>query len=229
VFDRALLYRETGALMYLAAPRPLDEQYFPPDVPFLGSRMRYVDAGAYTGDTIRALRQRGSDVEALIALEPDPQSFSLLSSEAKKFFGTDIAVLALPLGLSDKTDLLTFSGDGTAAASITSDGACVIQCVALDDVALSWRPTHIKMDIEGAEMSALAGMTSILRTYRPALAISAYHRPQDLWSLLLHIKNLDLGYEFRMRAYGHQTFDTVLYCSPLPERPMGCQAKVTLE
>ena len=83
VFDQALLYRETGDIASLENPRPLDEQYFPPDVPFIGQRMRYVDVGAYDGDTIRALIKNNSDIEALIALEPDAANFVLMSAEAR--------------------------------------------------------------------------------------------------------------------------------------------------
>lgn len=36
------------------------------------------------------------------------------------------------------------------------------------------------MDIEGAEVPALLGAKQTIRTFRPKLAISAYHRPDDL-------------------------------------------------
>jgi hypothetical protein len=70
------------------------------------------------------------------------------------------------------------------------------------------------MDIEGAEARAIAGMGGILRSDRPRLAISAYHRPNDLWSLLILIRGMALGYRFWLRTYGYQTFETVLYCVP---------------
>ena len=72
----------------------------------------------------------------------------------------------------------------------------------------------VKMDIEGAEARAIAGMGGILRSDRPRLAISAYHRPNDLWSLLILIRGMALGYRFWLRTYGYQTFETVLYCVP---------------
>jgi FkbM family methyltransferase len=214
VFDQALLYRETGGISHLASPCPLDEQYFPPDVPFVGKRMRYVDVGAYDGDTIRALVGSKADLEAVIALEPDAANFTLMAAEAQQLSTAGVEVIAAPLGLSDRCEMLSFSGDGTAASSITASGTTWVQCVSLDELAVSWHPTHVKMDIEGAEASAIAGMRQIIQNDRPALAISAYHRPHDLWSLLLLIQEMDLGYRFWLRAYGHQTFDTVLYCIP---------------
>jgi len=67
------------------------------------------------------------------------------------------------------------------------------------------------MEIEGAEQDALYGMSKLLQNQRPSLAISAYHKPTDLWSLGLWLDKLDLGCKFSIRCFGHQCFDTVLY------------------
>ena len=77
-----------------------------------------------------------------------------------------------------------------------------------------WAPTHVKLDIEGAESDALDGMTGLLTAVRPRLAVCAYHRPDHLWTLLLQLAALDLGYRFHMRCYGAQCFETVLYAIP---------------
>jgi hypothetical protein len=90
----------------------------------------------------------------------------------------------------------------------------MIQCVALDDAVQGWPVTHVKMDIEGAESDALAGMERLLISARPRLAISVYHRPEHLWTLLLQIADLDLNYRFHYRCYGEQGFETVLYAIP---------------
>lgn len=43
--------------------------------------------------------------------------------------------------------------------------------------------TYIKMDIEGAEMETLKGCTKTIEQYRLKLAISIYHRDDDLWGI----------------------------------------------
>jgi hypothetical protein len=71
------------------------------------------------------------------------------------------------------------------------------------------------MDIEGAEMEALLGASSVLLRDLPHLAISVYHKPEDLWTLGTFINSLCTNkYNFFLRNYGHQTFDTFLYAIP---------------
>lgn len=210
VFDSTLAYRTTGKIEVLMDPEPLTEQYFPPDVPFTSPRMRFIDAGAYDGDTVRSLREGPFDVEAVLALEPDPVNFEGLCRSVSGWDGVETVVAPLAIGTDVET--LRFQASGAASSSFDSSGALSVQCVSLDQLAGGWAPTHVKMDIEGAEHAALEGMRNLLTKSRPRLAISAYHTPTDHWTILNWIADLDLGYRFWMRAYGEQTFDTVLYC-----------------
>lgn len=54
---------------------------------------------------------------------------------------------------------------------------------------------YIKMDIEGAEAAALRGAASIIGSCKPKLAISAYHKQEDLWELPMIIKELNPEYK----------------------------------
>jgi len=69
----------------------------------------------------------------------------------------------------------------------------------------------IKMDIEGSELSALQGGENSLRRWHPKLAISLYHRPEDLFSIPLWLKSLDCGYRFFLDHYSIHHEETVLY------------------
>ena len=212
VYNSVLNYRVSGDPDALLDPDPLHLQYAPDDLPFLTNDMRFVDVGGYDGDTVRLLKARvPHSMQALLTLEPDPTNFARCAASLSEW--TEIVGLALPLGLSDSSRLLRFDANGDSSATVSSTGDVTIQAVALDDIAYSWRPTHIKMDIEGGEAEALRGMRRILETHRPNLAISAYHRPQDHWELLLTISSMNLGYDFWIRTYGEQTFETVLYCT----------------
>lgn len=69
----------------------------------------------------------------------------------------------------------------------------------------------IKMDIEGAELNALRGAEQSLRAFRPALAISVYHRDDDLVTIPDYLDSLDLGYEFFLDHFTIYESETVLF------------------
>jgi hypothetical protein len=72
------------------------------------------------------------------------------------------------------------------------------------------------MDIEGAELAAMQGAEKVLVRNLPHLAISVYHKPEDLWELGLYLHSIcPKKYNYFLRNYGHQTFDTLLYAIPV--------------
>ncbi len=76
------------------------------------------------------------------------------------------------------------------------------------------RVDFIKMDIEGAELQALKGAENTLKKFRPKLAISAYHKIDDLIVLPGYLDSLNLGYEFYLDHYTIHSEETVLFaCS----------------
>ena len=212
LYDEILNYRRDGDAAAMEVPDPLREQYLPADLPFMTGAVRLVDCGAYDGDTVRAYLAADVRLEAIAALEPDPVNFAALVEELAKH--PDLDAVAVPLGASDRSRQVKFRADGTSGATISADGTVTIQCVSLDELLHGWHPSHVKMDIEGAEGDALAGMTRIIGQDRPALAISIYHRPEDLWELILQVDTLMSPSRMHIRVYGHQGFDTVLYAMP---------------
>jgi len=71
----------------------------------------------------------------------------------------------------------------------------------------------VKMDIEGSELGALQGGERSLKRWRPKLAISLYHRPEDLYSIPLWLNSLDCGYRFFLDHYSIHHEETVLYAT----------------
>jgi FkbM family methyltransferase len=71
----------------------------------------------------------------------------------------------------------------------------------------------IKMDIEGSELEALRAGENSLRRWHPKLAISLYHRPEDLFSIPLWLDSLNCGYRFFLDHYSIHHEETVLYAT----------------
>jgi hypothetical protein len=86
--------------------------------------------------------------------------------------------------------------------------------VALDEVPLPYKPTYIKMDIEGSELATLAGGQKVIRQSKPVLTISAYHCQDDLWNIPLFIHSLNSEYSFHLRPHMLEGWDLVCYAIP---------------
>ena len=73
------------------------------------------------------------------------------------------------------------------------------------------RVDFIKLDIEGAELSALQGAEKALRHFRPKLAVSIYHNAEQYISIAKYLNNLNIGSRFYLDHYTLHSFETILY------------------
>ena len=99
------------------------------------------------------------------------------------------------------------------AAYLDFDKYPVRRIDSLVDEGIVQRVDFIKMDIEGSELDALCGAEESLRRWRPRLAISIYHRPEDYFSIIRYLSMLDLGYRFFLDHYTIHSEETVLYAT----------------
>lgn len=69
------------------------------------------------------------------------------------------------------------------------------------------------MDIEGWEMKAIQGSTKTIKLFKPKLAISIYHKKNDLFDIILYLKNKFPFYKFYIDHYTIHHEETVLYAA----------------
>lgn len=183
-------------------------QYFDPDIISLKEEGEvFVDCGAYVGDTLLALSKRCNIKSTKIyAFEPNAENYNTMKS---KWGGQGIIMINKAVG--DKDEKLLIQGEGNMA-NISNTGDC-IESTSLDN-AIKEKVTFIKMDIEGYELAALKGAENHIRSDRPILAISAYHKLEDLYLLQNYISRLVNNYKYYFRHYGKDVPESVLYCIP---------------
>lgn len=216
LFSRICGFR-TGFDIQYSSYRDADTQYFN-DLNSVWMAKQapnwvFVDVGAYDGDSFLQLAEVAPYTRCYL-LEPDVRNFALLNQRMAKRENAYPQVICLPIGLADSCRTVTFSGDSGESAHISLDGKQTALVAPLDAIFANERVDFIKMDVEGAEMSALQGAVQSLKKYRPALAISLYHKPGDLWVLINWLQDLDLGYTLHIRQHFFNSFDSVLYALP---------------
>ncbi len=197
----------------LPAPSPQD-QYFPAGLPAWPSPLRFVDCGAYDGDTLRQIAQRGLAVEAVAAFEPDPGNFRKLADSLRAHPLGGATTSLFPCGAGATMQTLRFAAVGGSDSRAADDGDTTVVCVPLDDALAGFRPNFIKMDIEGAELDALLGARRIISAQRPGLAVCLYHQADHLWKLpLLAAEMLPQARHF-LRLHAFSGFELVQYVMP---------------
>lgn len=192
--------------------RPLDEQYFPTDVPLSKGFRRFVDCGGYTGDTVRNLLRRTDSVEACAVFEPSSRNYAVMVETLARLRGRIGQRFLFPCAVGGRAEMCGFSA-GTGSGALCASGETRVQTVSLDMAIPDFHPTMIKMDIEGAELSAVRGAQNLIRCDRPDLAVCTYHAVNHIWDIPLLLDSWGLGYRFFLRAYNAYTMETVLYAS----------------
>jgi FkbM family methyltransferase len=192
---------------------PCDEpQYFVKSIAFSKGYERFVDCGAYVGDSILTGLRHGVPMHSVVCFEPDEKNFALLRKNMENCKGIQTAI-CFPCGVADRASKFFFTNQGTAGSHISEFGTEMIQCVSLSEALVGFHPTFIKMDVEGAEYSAILGAKKILVEDKPDLAISVYHKNDDIWRIPLLIHSIVPEYKFFLRSHGLYGVDTVLYAT----------------
>ncbi|KKX99798.1 hypothetical protein VN21_17730 [Paraclostridium benzoelyticum] len=107
--------------------------------------------------------------------------------------------------------MLKFNSTQNGSSYVSDNGNTEISIETLDQTLGLKEITFIKMDIEGMELEALKGSKEIIKKHRPKLAISIYHKNDDLINIPIFIKNLVSEYKFYIRHYSIYPAETILY------------------
>ena len=145
-----------------------------------------LDCGANVGVYTRHALEAGARL--VVAIEPAPENLHCLNRN----FADEIRagrVIVYPKGVWDKDDTLTLrtfedqsGGDSVALKFPGSRPGPTVPLTTIDKLVEELRLERvdfIKMDIEGAERHALAGAKRTVERFKPRLAISMEHEPDD--------------------------------------------------
>ncbi len=206
------------------------DHYFSDDVFKYEEEEVFVDGGAFLGeDTIRLGHKIGKGkIKRAYCFEPDMSNYLGCIRNLNKYFETSTGefvedryeserITVCRAGMWDSADELAFASKGTQSSSLAQIDKTVsedsILTMRLDDVVkLGDRVTLIKLDVEGAEIPAIRGSERTIKRDKPKLAISIYHKTEDLWEIPLLIHDKVAGYKFFVRHHTGGVWDSILYC-----------------
>jgi hypothetical protein len=119
---------------------------------------------------------------------------------------------------------ISLSQCGPGSRVVEESKGLQVKTHTIDDLVIERHLTRvdfIKMDIEGAETSALLGAEQTIRRFRPRLAISVYHHIRDYVRIPEWIANLGLGYRMYLDHFTIFAEESVLFACSDRQGPDG--------
>lgn len=175
----------------------------------------FLDCGGFDGESTREfIKWCGGEYEEIYVIEPMDEGIAL--SNFNLADAAHITLVQCALGSQDGEACFAQSYGGIKGSRLGTGGDNIfsVPLRSIDSILKGGKATFIKMDIEGAELSALQGAENTLRKHRPKLAISLYHKNEDIIEIPIWIKSVVPDYKFYIRHYSNKRWDLVLYCVP---------------
>jgi FkbM family methyltransferase len=173
-----------------------------------------LDLGACLGDTALAYAIVCGEEGQTYSFDPLPVHKIIFNENMKKNPSVSSRVKFVEKAVYEKSDEFVSFMEAGAGSKYDSGGLLKVKTIAVDDFVKEEglpRVDFIKMDIEGSELSALRGSYDTLRRFYPKLAISIYHRPEDLYEIIEFIASLECGYEMFIEQYTAHDEEVILY------------------
>lgn len=133
------------------------------------------DIGAATGYYTLLAGKLTGHKGRVVAFEPMLRNRYFLETHVAKNGLSNVSIYDFAIGGHNGAIGFT-SGTGTGTGRITEDGSFTVNVKTLDTFVQEsgTSPTHLKIDVEGAELSVLQGAVETLRTVRPTLFLSTH-------------------------------------------------------
>ena len=190
VFENTVYYKLTGKSKYLTEIETSRDEAF--ELLNLKGES-FLDLGAFNGDTVEEFLKYSPDYKEITAVEPDSRNFRKLSLNTQRV--KNITLINAAVGENEGSiQMAKNKGRGNSQTGKTVE----VSCITVDSLSAS--PSYIKIDVEGAELSAIRGGKNTIEK-KPKMQIAAYHRSEDLFSIPLEVLKVNPNYKIYMRKH----------------------------
>lgn len=186
LFEDMIAFRLTGEGKYLANVEDIGDtyEYFFKEL----KSPRVVDFGAYKGDSAAVFAERLSPSE-IIAVEPDAKTFLKLSAYAEKETKAKIIPVNAAVGKTcQRAEFMLSENRGSGKEGISRGAKCrEVEVITVDSLLSDKEAELLKFDVEGDEWDAITGGEQYIKENEPCMAISVYHRTEDIFAIPIRI------------------------------------------
>ena len=159
-----------------------------------------IDGGAFDCSSSSKFKKYGCEV---FAFELDEANFQVAKNRAERE-----GFVVENFGLGEHSKQIEYMSAKMGSSVVQSDSKIpnkrIGHVISIDEYVESKnlpRIDFVKLDIEGSELDTLKGGAISIAKWKPRLAISAYHKTEDLWTLAKFLKSIRPDYEFAFRHY----------------------------
>ena len=183
-----------------------ENQYFDDELIPKIKNIRFVDGGAYVGDTIPNIIKYFPDYEKIYCIEPNNLHINI----AKRDFGNNEKIEFINCGLGNKKEQIE---ENTKEQNNCNHNYQTNNINTIDNI-INEKIDYIKLDIEGAEQDAIKGSKNTIKKYHPILAICIYHKAEDWYKVPQLVLEIEPNYDVYLRHYMEGIYETVMYFIP---------------
>jgi FkbM family methyltransferase len=189
-----------------------DALYFPSREFPIGEDEVFLDVGGFDGDSILDFNAAtGGKYRQIVSLEPCSENFAKLESRINEHGLARVS--AIRKGAWTHHAHLFVSNESTGIDNqILQSGRESIEVDSIDSILAgsAYRPTLMKLDINGAELAALEGAIETIREARPSIACRL-HRKEDYLRIPTFFATNFVGAKLRLRLRCYLSIMPILY------------------
>lgn len=179
-----------------------------------------IDAGACWGDTTLAFSARAGKQGRIFGFEMIDENLTVLRGNlaANPELAATVEVVESPLASTSGQEYWVNSKGAASTLQRTPGPGKRVISTSIDDFVKTKNlgtVNFIKFDIEGAEKDALLGAKETIQLHKPTLAVSVYHKNEDIIELPRIIKTLCPEYSLYLHGVCLNYGETILFARAL--------------
>jgi FkbM family methyltransferase len=182
-----------------------DDHYYEIDETKVAPDDIVVDSGAAEGLFSLLIMKR---CEQVYTIEPLPDYIEAL----KLTFANASNVVIMPYALGEEKGKGLLSENSVGSSLINKGKGVSVDITTIDDLFFNKgvRISYIKSDTEGSDLAILKGAEKTIKKYKPKIAITVYHKPDECKQIFEYLKSINPGYKIKIKGMDYKTQRNVM-------------------